>query len=209
MMRSPDRVASAARDDELIAACLAGDQGAWRELVGRYSRLVLAVPRQCGLDGNDAEDVFQEVFAALLRQLGQLRSRQSLAKWLITTAHRSAWRRYSRRGRCAELDAGIVAPGEPPAELVERMEREHLVRSAVRRMGGRCERLLTALYLEGCEPSYEQVAQRLGIPRGSIGPARARCLAKLVHLLRSAGAPAGAGTDSAGEGDSGDQPVSA
>jgi RNA polymerase sigma factor (sigma-70 family) len=176
-------------DSPLVEACLKGDQDAWRELVARYSRLVLSVPRHYGLGEDDAHDVFQNVFAALVEQLPKLRDRSCLAKWLIATTRRQAWRQIQRQRRPVPLDNVPEMPDEAPlpAALAMRWERQHAVRQAVRRMGGRGAQLLTALYLEEPAPSYDEVARRLRIPRGSIGPTRARCLAKLLEVLRAEG----------------------
>ena len=54
---------------------------------------------------------------------------------------------------------------------------------SLNRLGGRCRQLLLALYFDPAEPSYAEVAARLNMPVGSIGPTRARCLAKLKTLL--------------------------
>ena len=72
-----------------MAACLAGDESAWREVVARYGRLVHSILKRYSLDRDAAEDVFQEVFAILLRQLPGIRRRTALPKWFITTTHRT------------------------------------------------------------------------------------------------------------------------
>ncbi len=174
-------------DPELVRACLDGREDAWRELVMRHGRLVLGVARHAGLGDADVQDVFQEVFAALLRQLAGLRDHQSLVKWLITTTHRLALRQAQRSRRDPAVP-GVPGPDEEaPADVVMRWERQHLVRQALQRLGGRCRELLEALYLDQGRPTYDQVAARLGMPRGSVGPTRVRCLARLVELLRDAG----------------------
>ncbi len=56
---------------------------------------------------------------------------------------------------------------------------------AVRSLDDRCRRLVLALFFDPVEPSYDRIAQCLCIPKGSIGPTRSRCLAKLRLLLES------------------------
>ena len=75
-------------DAALVHACLAGDQRAWDELVERYGRLVYGIPRRMGFSAADADDVFQNVFAILLRYLSDLRDYTRLAAWLVTTTRR-------------------------------------------------------------------------------------------------------------------------
>lgn len=174
-------------DPALVEACLNGDPRAWDELVERYGRLVYSIPRRMGFSAMDADDVFQDVFATLLRSLGSLRDRSRLSAWLITTTRRECWRRGRVASRHAELDESL-ADGAPPAvDEVARWEREQGVREAVRRLDDRCRELLTALFLETSSPSYEAIAARMGIPIGSIGPTRARCFKKLEARLLELG----------------------
>ena len=176
-------------DPLLVRACLAGDDGAWEELVDRYGRLVYTVPRRLGLSEVDAEDVFQNVFVTLLRSLGSLRDQTRLSAWLITTTRRESWkigRAGARRGE-DELDDALPAADPAVLDEVLRWEREEGVRQAMRRLDDRCRALLTALFLEPETPNYEAISARLGLPVGSIGPTRARCFKKLDVILRELG----------------------
>ncbi|MBT8484469.1 MAG: sigma-70 family RNA polymerase sigma factor [Phycisphaerales bacterium] len=170
-------------DETLIEACIAGDDAAWTTLVDRYGRLVFSIPRRYRFDRTQSEDAFQEVFAILFRQLPRLRNRAGLPKWLMTTTHRVC--RQIIRRRTLPLDPlhPALEQAAPPQDLLAEWERAHAVRGALRALGGRCEELLTALYLERAEVRYEHIAERLGMPIGSIGPTRARCLEKLLELL--------------------------
>lgn len=175
------------RDDPaLIDACLRGDRAAWDELVRRYARLVWSVGRRNGLSASDADDVHQVVFATLVRRLHELRDRGRLSSWLITTTSRECWRLRNRDrnrpGGGAVEDDRIAAPSSDRDE-----EEMQLVRGAMDRLDARCRDLLTALFTAQGEPHYPEIAERLGMPIGSIGPTRARCLAKLESLLRAAG----------------------
>lgn len=176
-------------DPRLVRACLDGDQGAWDELVERYGRLVSSIPRRMGMSPADAEDVFQNVFLTLYRRLGDLRDQTRLSAWLITTTQRECWRLAKRgdRNAGAALDDGIADDAPSPAEEVSRLELEHAVRDAMRRLDERCRALLTALFLEPTPPAYDALAARLGMPLGSIGPTRARCFRKLEASLRTMG----------------------
>lgn len=175
-------------DPALVEACLAGHQWAWDELVERYGRLVFSVARRSGLTTQDAEDVVQNVFTIALRRLHALRDQTRLSSWLITTAYRECWRLGRRAGGApVSLDTEVVDSGAPPVEEVVRWEREQLVHEALARVDGRCRALLTALFLDDREPSYQEIAGRLGMPVGSIGPTRARCFRKLEMVLTELG----------------------
>jgi RNA polymerase sigma factor (sigma-70 family) len=93
-----------------------------------------------------------------------------------------------RRRQSAELSdseetLGRLPSGDPlPSDALEEIENQHQVRQALLRLGPRCRRLLTSLFYHSSDqpPSYESVSQELGIPIGSIGPTRARCLQQLL-----------------------------
>lgn len=174
-------------DQELVQACLNGAPGAWNVLVDRYSRLVYSIPRRYRLSEADADDVFQSVFTHLFQQLSTLRDQSRLASWLMTTAHRESWRVSRRAARSVNLDDVISNLAEPDAELCQMLERQHLVRQGLSELGGRCEKLLTALFFDPEHPDYETIAARLGVTVGSIGPSRARCFEKLMRILRRLG----------------------
>ncbi|MHC4949076.1 MAG: RNA polymerase sigma factor [Planctomycetota bacterium] len=173
-------------DPALVQACLRGDRAAWDRLVDQYGRLVYSIAHRYGLEEGDADDVFQAVFLVLFRRLETLKDQTRLSAWLITTTHRECWR-IGRRSEVPGLEETITDLGEPSEEQSERWERQHLVRLGLERLGGRCQELLQALFLEGAETGYESIAARLGMPVGSIGPTRARCFAKLERILSELG----------------------
>ncbi len=177
-------------DAQLIAACRAGDAAAWDALVARYERLVYTIPLRYGLSRTEADDVFQTVWLRLLEHLPTLRQPERVAAWLVTTARRECW---DRRRRAEHKRTDAVPPEAlpesrwvdelSPEEIVLRYERQQAIRRAVDRLEERCRRLLRLLYYEPRKPSYAEIAARLQIPVGSIGPTRARCLQKLRKLL--------------------------
>jgi RNA polymerase sigma factor (sigma-70 family) len=68
---------------------------------------------------------------------------------------------------------------------LERLERAQEVREALGSLSERCQSLLKALYYERDEPDYRRVAEQLGMPVGSVGPTRGRCLERLLEALDS------------------------
>lgn len=181
-------------DTDLVERCIEGDGRAWRELIEHYRRLVYSVPRRAGLPADACEDVFQEVFTILHAKLAHLERTTALPKWLATTARRATLRWLDRRARDERLvaeermaDAAPTDVRESAEEVVQRWERTTLVRDAVERLGPPCQSLLEAIARAGERPDYRILAERLGMPVGSIGPTRARCLAKLLTALRLVG----------------------
>lgn len=174
-------------DPALIKACLSGRQDAWDELVERYGRLVYSVPRRYGLSESDCEDVFQNVFLILHRSLESLRDQTRLSAWLITTAHRESWRIGRRTDDYPDLDRIIEDVSQPSEDHLLAWERQHAVHEGLKQLGGSCEQLLRALFMDPTNPSYEDIGERLGIRVGSIGPTRARCFEKLARILAKLG----------------------
>jgi RNA polymerase sigma factor (sigma-70 family) len=180
-----------ALDALLVARCLAGESRAWDALVRRHERLVYAVARSYRLDNEDLGDVFQEVFAALVRGLPRLRDTRTLVRWLSSTTDRVARRLALKRRRELALSQSepaeverLTAPGPPVGADLEALEQRALVRLALERLAPRCRELLGALYTwDDTPPAYADVARRLGMPVGSLGPTRARCLERLRAAL--------------------------
>ncbi len=183
-------------DTGLVQRCQRGEAMAWAALVRRYERLLHAIVRHAGLDEHTAADVFQTVFSRLLDHLPRLREPQHLQAWLVTTAKRECLALRARAAKHVPLpdaaDANEEAHPEweladegPTAEaMLEALQQQHSMRLALARLDERCRSLLTLLFADEDEAlAYTEVSRRLGLPVGSIGPTRARCLAKLRQLL--------------------------
>jgi RNA polymerase sigma factor (sigma-70 family) len=177
----------------LVARCRAGDASAWPVLVRRYQRLVYAVARNAGLDEQTAGDVFQTVFLRLLQHLPRIADPARLQAWIVTTAKREAWLQRHLGARAVSMTTAEPDPADDalhaiadsapgPEDTVARWQLLAQVQRGLERLGERCRQLLLALF--GSDPlGYEDIAARLGMPIGSIGPTRARCLARLRQLI--------------------------
>lgn len=180
-------------DAELVQRCLQGEESAWEALASRYADVVYGVAWRSGLKGDDAGDVVQEVFIALLGHLGRLRKRDRLLPWILTTAKREAWRQVKRRRAAGARERDRARPEEAleplPDGALAQLEEEQAVRTAFGRLTERCRRLLDALFFRGEERAYAEVAEELGVPVGSLGPTRRRCLDALQRELAQEGFP--------------------
>lgn len=170
---------------ELIERAARGDEAAWREIVERYQRLVLATIRGFRLSREDAEDAFQETFLRFHRHLPSLRNPDGVARWLVQTTRRLCLDHVGRLQSRPTTPLAEELPDDAPAEdeRFEALERAQAVREALARLSPRCRDLLQLLYLEPEPRSYREIADRLGMPPGSIGPTRARCLETLLRRL--------------------------
>lgn len=178
-------------DADLVRRCLEGDRVAWTQLLARYADLGFALLRRAGLDDAAAEDAFQEVAILLWKNLKRLRDVGRLASWIGTTTRRVAWRAKhrgkTRGGHEAAAARPDVAAGRAPDEAVGALEEEQALREALAALGERCRELLSLLYFQPVDASYDEIARRLGVPRGSLGPTRQRCLESLRQDLEARG----------------------
>jgi len=166
-------------DHDLIQACLRQDQDGWKELIGRYQRLIYSVARSFCPLAEDTADIFQQVCIELHRSLHQLRNEQTLSAWLITITRRRAYALLRSQKPHVPIDDFDVAIDA----RVGMLEKEFEVERALLQLPERCERLLRLLYFDIDEPSYNDIAGKLSMPVASIGPTRARCLEKMKRLL--------------------------
>ncbi len=179
-------VRAAGTDAALVARCLAGESVAWEALIERHGSLVWAVARRARLDEDDAADVFQNTWTIALEELSRIREPDLFGRWIGRVARHQSMR--VRRGygiarkaipHVAREDVDMTVPDE---ELIRLESRGH-VHDALARVGDRCGELLQLLYLEAVRPAYAEIAERLGMRIGSIGPTRARCLQRLRGML--------------------------
>jgi RNA polymerase sigma factor (sigma-70 family) len=188
-LESPAMSGRTDSDQKIVEACLAGDDAAWAELVSRYRNLMISVPLRFGLAGDHADEVFQRTCISLLKSLRTIREIPRLAGWISATAANHA-RMLLREGRGrTDLDPEAVTAGreEDVTVSLRRLEDAQILRAGLERLDARCRALLEALFFSAGDPGYEEIGRRLGMPLGSIGPTRGRCLEKLRKLLRAMG----------------------
>jgi RNA polymerase sigma factor (sigma-70 family) len=172
-------------NSELVAAATAGDQRAWDALVERYTSLLWAIARSYRLPPADAADVVQTTWLRLVEHLERIADPDRLPGWLATTARRECLRLLRHADREVYSATGVRdAPDDAPALDAALLadERDAILWTAFARLDEVCQRLLRVLSTDP-PPSYAIVAAALDMKIGSIGPTRARCLAKLRQLL--------------------------
>ena len=177
-----------ARMAALLQAAQQGERDALALLVRELSPMLWQVARLQGLDQDSSADVVQTTWLELLSSLAQIRSPVALTSWLVTVTKREAWR-VSRAGRAERPDEDAVlerrrAAGPVPEEHFLASDRRRVLWAAVEKLPERC-RVLLRIVAFADRPNYAAVSSALGMPPGSIGPTRGRCLAKLRKLLTS------------------------
>jgi RNA polymerase sigma factor (sigma-70 family) len=186
--RAPRARADPVRDNpavtDLVNRAAQGDKHAWEALVGRYVPLIWSICRKHRLGEADAEDVGQNVWLQLFDQLGKIREPAALPGWLATVTRRECLRVTGAAQRRLVvgyvIDAEIIADERSDTAEQELLaaERHAALREAFATLPPSDQRLV-ALLLEDPPLPYAEISSRLGIPVGSIGPTRRRCLDKL------------------------------
>jgi RNA polymerase sigma factor (sigma-70 family) len=171
----------------LVVAAAGGDQAAWDAIVARFNGLVWAIARSYRLDPADAGDAVQMTWLKLVENLDRIVDPDRLAGWLAVTARRECLQLIRRASREPGMLLSEPAPDQvdqaPPVDdalLVG--ERDSALWRAVARLSDRCQRLLRVL-MATPPPAYTEVAAALGIPIGTIGPTRMRCLQHLRKVV--------------------------
>jgi RNA polymerase sigma factor (sigma-70 family) len=172
----------ARRAAELFRGYRGGDQARMGELVELLTPILWHTARAQRLDRESAEDVVQSTWLALVRAADRVADPQAVLAWLIVTTKRESWRVAKRTDRVEprELDDGdVVTPTRDlPEERVLKSDGDNRLWQHIARLPERCQALLRVIAFSD-RPDYAAVAKALGMPIGSIGPTRGRCLAKL------------------------------
>lgn len=180
-------------DAELLERCRAGDERAYRALVERYQRRVYSLALRMLRSAEDAEDVTQETFVRMFRALDRYDPRRPFTTWLFTIAARlsiDAIRRRRHRPvslvtRDAESDEeralDVEDPGPGPEELAARGEEERRTRDVIDSLPPHYRIVVMMRHQQ--DLSYEEIAEALGVPLGTVKARIHRARALLKQLL--------------------------
>jgi len=167
----------------LVAAARDGDNAAWGRLMDRYVPLAVSVARRFRLSPDEVKDVTGTVWLRLVEHLDHIREPQALPGWIATTTRNESLRFLRSRNRMLPVDPQNAPELESEdqvdvdAELLQ-AERRQALREALEELRPQHRELLLLL-LADPPLSYDTIAEKLEIPKGSIGPTRARALEQL------------------------------
>jgi RNA polymerase sigma factor (sigma-70 family) len=174
------------RAGALLAAYRDGDQQKMGELVDLVTPILWHTVRAQRLDREAAEDVLQTTWLSLVRSSHTITDSQAVLQWLIVSARREAWRvaRRARRAEPQDVESlEVAAPAQDvPEEVALRNDTQSRLWWHIANLPERCRELLRVIAFAD-RPDYAAIASALGMPIGSIGPTRGRCMAKLRVLL--------------------------
>lgn len=177
----------------LVIRARQGDRSAWGSLVERHTSLLWGIARSYRLGTADAADVVQTVWLRLVEHLDTIKEPERLVGWLATTARHECLRVLRRSGRelVGVVDAATDVADDLAPELdasLLTLERDRVLWRCFARLPERCQRLLRVLMVAD-PPAYQEISQSLGLPIGSIGPTRMRCLTRLRDITEAEGYP--------------------
>jgi RNA polymerase sigma factor (sigma-70 family) len=166
---------------DVVELAQRGEGDAWRTLIDRCLPIIRAVGRRYRLPGSDVDDMTQIVCLKLFENLDNIRTPQALPGWIVTTARRECLHLVRRQSQLMlmpsvdELDDRETHGND--ADLL-RAELAQALREGLAELT-RTQRDLLLLLTDDQPYSYREIGRLLAMPVGSIGPTRARGLARL------------------------------
>jgi RNA polymerase sigma factor (sigma-70 family) len=166
-----------------------GDRQAWNRLVNQYGRLIWSITVRFKLTESDAADVVQTTWMRLIEHIDRIEQPDRVGAWLSSTARNECLRHVAARKRIVLVHENVELENadldeSPVDEALLAAERAQHVRAAMSRLPTEQQQLLELLMADP-PVSYAEISDQLGLPVGSIGPTRGRCLAKLRVLLEA------------------------
>lgn len=173
----------------LVERCRAGEADAWHQIIDLIGPAIFAVCRKSRLSRDESFDIFGQVCLRLIDAIGSLRTPEKIIGFVVTITRRQIYTFYQKMQLVEHLDPddpGLRQGSEPadPESIYENTQNREILLEAMLTLSKRDCQLIQLLFLDPEEPSYEEIARRLGMPISSIGPIRGRALARLYRILR-------------------------
>lgn len=174
---------------ELIRQCQEGDERAWHKLIDLIAPVIFSICKDSRLSRDESFDIFGQVCLLLVNKIGSLRSPQKILSFVATITRRRVYTFYKRMQVVAYYDDEMIdsLPDdayENPDKIYEGIRNREIILDAMVSLPERDYKLIHALFFDESEPTYEEIASRLKVPVSSVGPLRAKALAKLHKVLK-------------------------
>jgi RNA polymerase sigma-70 factor (ECF subfamily) len=179
-----------ATPDSLIEKCLSGDQAAWETIVRQNWRKVFNVAYKFVGKHDEAEDLTQDIFLKIFKALNTFDRRANFQTWIISISRNLCIDHYrsvrkERQTIAREVDTGDLQPASPdrgPYHAAEHQDLRGLLRQGLQALPAT---LRTAVVLRDLqELSYQEIADQLGLPEGTVKSRINRGRIELAHQLK-------------------------
>ncbi len=164
----------------LVLRCQTGDEDAYRELVGRFGPRLRYFLRKLVPRDDRADDLAQEVWLDVLRQMARLKDAGAFTTWMYRIAHSKAMLEGRRNGRAPTITADV---GQIADEMEESFSPEDAARihAALDELEPTHREVIVLRFLE--ELSYDEIGQIVGCPVGTVRSRIHYAKSKLKRLL--------------------------
>jgi len=177
----------------MVAQCLAGDGAAWETLVQKHKRRVFNIAYKFTGRHDRAEDLSQEIFLRIFKNLAKFDPAADFGKWLASVARNHCIDNYrsTRREQRTMVDDGLAfdmaaAPSSTdPLRSIEASEAKEVLRIGLAALPEKLREAVVLRDLKGL--AYEEMAVRLSLPVGTIKSRINRGREELARTLRAQG----------------------
>lgn len=186
----------------LVVRCRAGDDDAWNELIALHKRRVFNIAYRFTGRYDAAEDLSQEIFLRVFRNLSKFETGADFGRWLSSVARNHCIDHYRsmRRERLAMVDDEIAYQSAPsasgdPSRAVEAAEAKERLRGALESIAPKLREAVLLRDLMGL--TYEEMAAKLSLPTGTVKSRINRGREELAAVLRRPTTTSGTATATA------------
>jgi RNA polymerase sigma factor (sigma-70 family) len=190
-------------DAELIERCLRKDNAAWDMVISRYRRKVFHVAYKFTGKHDEAEDLSQEIFLKVFRSLEKFNRDADFGTWLSSVARNYCIDHYraSKREKEVLVEDSLAYDLAPssygnPYRALEDADRHSLMRRGLEQLPDKLREAVFLRDLQGL--SYQEMAERLALPEGTVKSRINRGREELARLLLRAQQPARRATGARG-----------
>jgi RNA polymerase sigma factor (sigma-70 family) len=175
--------------NNLISRCKEGDDKAWHELIDLVGPVIFSHCRKSRLSRDESFDIFGRVSYQLVNSINSLKSPEKILSFVITITRRQIYNFYQNLKIVdfygeQTLDSIPDDVGVSPDKLYETTRIRQVLMEAMSHLSDRDNKLVKMLFFDPNEPSYKEISEKLKMPVSSIGPIRAKILARLYQVLK-------------------------
>jgi RNA polymerase sigma-70 factor (ECF subfamily) len=176
--------------DALIERCLSGDQAAWDQIVRQHWRKVFNLAYKFVGRHDEAEDLTQDIFLKIFKALRTFDRRANFQTWLISISRNLCIDHYrsvrkERETMARDVDASDLSPvsrERSPLSQLEQVDLKQIIRQALAELPPALRQAVVLRYLQ--EFSYQEIADQLGLPEGTVKSRINRGRFELARQLR-------------------------